>query len=163
MEIVLEAAEPPTFDRFLAYIYSRSILKDGESYGSIAWTLLISLYLAADYLVVPKLKHQVIDALTTKIDANKTGLIPSNLLHTIYNSTSTTGVSPLRRLAVDCYAWNLRSGEEKESDPFHDIGKGDLPSEFSLDLLKQLIIKAPNLHRNRIFKPISDEYYNPKS
>ena len=102
MEIILEAAEPPTFDRFLAYIYSRSILKDGESYGSIAWTLLISLYLAADYLVVPKLENQVIDALTTKIDASKTGLIPSNLLHTIYNSTSTAGVSPLRRLAVDC-------------------------------------------------------------
>ena len=159
VKLVLDEIEPHTFDRILAYLYSRNMLKDGEKYGQISWDLLIDLYLAAEYLAVPGLQNQAIDALTTKVDATEKGILPSNFLPTIFKHTIST--SPLRRLAIDTYAWNLRSrvGDEGEYSAFEDVDKSDLPGEFSFELLKQLVRKAPVLRRNRIFTPVSDNYY----
>ena len=157
-QLVLDEVKPRTFDCFLAYLYSRNICRDGQKYDSIDWDLLVDLYLVAEYLNVPGLQNQVIDALSTKVDACKDGLLPSRLLHTVFNNT--TSASPIRRLAVDTYIWNLRVGDDEgKPDPFTGIGKGDLPSEFSVDLVKGMIIRASKLRRNRIFVPVSGEYY----
>ena len=161
-QLVLDEVKPRTFDCFLAYLYSRNICRDGQKYDSIDWDLLVDLYLVAEYLNVLGLQNQVIDALSTKVDACKDGLMPSRLLHTIFDNTPSA--SPIRRLAVDTYVWNLRVGDEDgKNEPFSVIGKGDLPSEFSVELLKGMIIRASKLRRNRIFVPVSGEYYIGKA
>lgn len=128
VEQVLEMPEedPTVFRSFQLWVYTKSILEEGENLDAVAWRLLIDLYIFGDRYDIPILQDEAIDLLIDKRDAfNK---IPASHFGYVYHNTPER--SPLRKLCVDWSAHGIR--------PYLWFEKGIrhwYPKKFLIDLI----------------------------
>ena len=164
-KITLLDEDTAVFERFVVFAYTGDFRFDGENELAIDWTTLIDLFSFAERRLLPRMQNAVIKVFAVKIDWHHDVIVPPKILQYLY--TSTLDGSPLRTMAIDSYAWNLRVVEDKSrgsqarntwSMP-KDAMTSDFPSEFMFDVLKEVIKKAATLGQARTFGVICDEYY----
>ena len=169
--ITLPDEDTVVFERFVVYVYKRDFHSDGEAEDEISWKTLIDLYSFGERRMIPEMQNKAVQLFAVKIDWDPDVIVPTNILHYLYRSTSEG--SPLRSMAVDAYAWNLRVADDELSPPkrSYDIKeKGscgiladaistDFPSEFMLEVLREVAKKAAKLRRTRNFSTVCDEYF----
>lgn len=169
--ITLDDEDTSVFDRFAVYVYMRDFRFDGEAEKAISWKTLINLYTFGERRLLPKMQNKVIQLFAAKIDWDPDVIVPTKILHYLYKNTMDG--SPLRSMAVDAYAWNIRMADDKLSPSEHPSGLGlegscgiftdaastDFPSQFTLEVLKEVIKKAAKLRRTRAFSMVCNEYF----
>ena len=169
--ITLDNEDTSVFDRFVVYVYKGDFRFDGEAEKEISWKSLIDLYSFGERRLIPEMQNKVIQLFAAKIDWDPDVVVPTQILHYLYQNTMDG--SPLRSMAVDAYAWNLRVADDKLSPSEHSCGLGlqgswsiltdavatDFPSQFTLEVLKEVIKKAAKIHRTRCFSTVCDDYF----
>lgn len=129
--IRLETETPRTFERFVSWLYTRSITDDDDEKANCQ--LIIDLWLFADRREIPLLMNEMLDALKDRIVTEKT--IPTTLLGTIYDHTAPG--SALRRMIV--HAIVTTASERLLAD---DSKKALWPHDALWDTTKELL-KVP--------------------
>jgi hypothetical protein len=119
---VLEDITEAAFYLFSEWVYTQNIHWDGEGKNEPTSNSLPQVWVLAEKLLFPKLQNRVMNLIEDiwKIRGTFPLTIPW-----IYDNT--TYDSPLRRIYVHQYAWNLQSHTYRRADIL-------LPTEFFIDL-----------------------------
>lgn len=131
--IRLDTETPRTFERFVSWLYTRSITDDDDEKANCQ--LIIDLWLFADRREIPLLMNEMLDALKDRIVTEKT--IPTTLLGTTYERTMPG--SALRRMIV--HAITNTASERLMVD---DSKKALWPHDALWDTAKELL-RVPRL------------------
>jgi hypothetical protein len=126
--IRLDTETPRTFERFVSWLYTRSITDDDDEKANCQ--LIIDLWLFADRREIPLLMNEMLDALKDRIVTEKT--IPTTLLGTTYECTMPG--SALRRMIV--HAITNTASERLMAD---DSKKALWPHDALWDTAKELL------------------------
>ena len=128
VEQVLEMPEEDetVFRGFQLWVYTKSILEDGEGLDTMGWRSLIDLYIFGDKFGIPILQDQAIDLLIDKRDASNR--IPASHFDHVYQNTRES--SPLRKLCVDWSVHGIRPYLWFESNI-----RDWYPKDFLIDLI----------------------------
>lgn len=126
--IRLDTETPRTFERFVSWLYTRSITDDDDEKANCQ--LIIDLWLFADRRDIPLLMNEMLDALKDRIVTEKT--IPTTLLGTTYERTMPG--SALRRMIV--HAITSTASERLLVD---DTKKALWPHDALWDTTKELL------------------------
>lgn len=126
--IRLDTETPRTFERFVSWLYTRSITDDDDEKANCQ--LIIDLWLFADRREIPLLMNEMLDALKDRIVTEKT--IPTTLLGTTYERTMPG--SALRRMIV--HAITNTASERLMAD---DSKKALWPHDALWDTAKELL------------------------
>jgi hypothetical protein len=129
--IKLDTEAPRTFERFVSWLYTRSITDDDDEKANCQ--LIIDLWLFADRREIPLLMNEMLDALKDRIVTEKT--IPTTLLGTTYERTMPG--SALRRMIV--HAITATASEPLVAD---DSKKALWPHDALWDTMKEFL-KVP--------------------
>ena len=129
--IRLDTETPRTFERFVSWLYTRSITDDDDEKANCQ--LIIDLWLFADCREIPLLMNEMLDALKDRIVTEKS--IPTTLLGTTYERTMPG--SALRRMIV--HAITATASERLVTD---DSKKVHWPHDVLWDIMKELL-KVP--------------------
>ena len=168
--LTLPEESSKVFDRVLIYAYTEDFRSDGETDMDIDWTTLIDVHDFGERHIIPKMQNKAIALFAAKLDWDDNHVIPPEFLHHLYKKTKED--SPLRSLAIDAYAWNLRveSGKPTSKRSLATEERGSLyileqtsahlfPSGFVCEVLKEIARKAPTLRYPRTFGSIYGEYF----
>ena len=126
--IRLSTETPKTFERFVSWLYTRSITDDDDEKANCQ--IIIDLWLFADRREIPLLMNEMLDALKDRIVTEKT--IPTTLLGTTYERTMPG--SALRRRIV--HAITTTASERLVAD---DSKKALWPHDALWDTVKELL------------------------
>jgi hypothetical protein len=129
--IRLDTENPKTFERFVSWLYTRSITDDDDEKATCQ--LIIDLWLFADRRGIPLLMNEMLDCLKERILTEKT--IPTTLLGMTYERTM-PGLA-LRRMLV--HAITTTASERLVAD---DSRKVLWPKDALCDMMKKLL-KVP--------------------
>jgi hypothetical protein len=129
--IKLDTENPQTFERFVSWLYTRSITDDDDEKATCQ--LIIDLWLFADRREIPLLMNDMLDCLKERILTEKT--IPTTLLGTTYERTMPG--SALRRMLV--HAITSTASERLVAD---DLRKVLWPKDALWDMMRELL-KVP--------------------
>lgn len=125
--ITLVSENPKTFERFVSWLYTRSITDDDEP---STFPVIIDLWLFADRREVPLLMNEMLDCLRDRIVSERT--IPLKHLGLIYEQT--TPGSALRRMLM--HAIITTASERSVAD---ESKKALWPQEALWDMMKALL------------------------
>ena len=101
--VVLADENPKVFDRFNAWLYTGSLLLDGENLKSLPHSIIFDIYAFAERRIIPSLQNKAIDTvievyLTTK-------RVPLKSMARSWPTLSETSL--LRGFLIDFYAMNV--------------------------------------------------------
>ncbi|KAL8796367.1 MAG: hypothetical protein Q9195_001274 [Heterodermia aff. obscurata] len=127
-EIKLPDVSPEVFQRFMLWMYTASLIGDGESASDLSSEVLVRLYIFGDTYGIEGLQNCTMDTLKTKLDLSNKGL-SMKIISLIYENT-VKGCS-LRRFAVERAIFRGSIVDMFGTEA--DIAK--LPPAFCLDLI----------------------------
>ena len=150
-KIELLEEKPAVLESFQLWLYTNSILDEGESVPTLGWYLLIGIYTFAESRLIAALQNHAIDMIIRK--ANWADVVPAQ--SAIYRDT--VPGSRLRTLAVDMAAsigllseWQWTGSE----DTLYDS------TEYLVDLVKALYKQNTTKHpREKNFWKIRCNYH----
>jgi hypothetical protein len=141
---ILEDTTEGAFRLFSEWIYTQNIYWDGESKGDPSNFALARVWVLAEKLLVAKLQNRAMDLIE---DSRKKRGAFLHILPLVYEKTSCG--SPLRRIWVHQWAWNVPSYIYKRTDI-------SLPTDFLIDLAAYL--RDINVQRTEFSRNMEDFY-----
>ncbi|KAL9627738.1 MAG: hypothetical protein Q9164_007508, partial [Protoblastenia rupestris] len=152
--LYLPQEDPKMFARFQLWVYTKSILDEGESATDLDARVLTQLYVFGELCQASALQNAVIDAYIDKSDVEST--IYNNELRLIYDSTPPD--APIRRLFVD---WAVHEGSFNPGAWFKDENFELFPQRYLIDLIEaQYAMRIKKKARIQDFKSVRSDYYS---